>query len=99
MSDEKPPRRRRRGRRYLKFTREGRVFLLVTLGVGTGAVNTGNNLLYLVLGLAVERARGLVEHEDGRGAVDGTCDRNTLGFASGEAVTAVAEQRIHAIRE
>ena len=51
MSDEKPPRRRRRGRRYLKFTREGRVFLLVTLGVGAGAVNTGNNLLYLVLGL------------------------------------------------
>jgi len=27
------------------------VFLLVTLGVGVAAVNTGNNLLYLVLGL------------------------------------------------
>lgn len=34
-----------------RFTREGRVFVLVTLGVGIGAVNTGNNLLYLVLGL------------------------------------------------
>lgn len=33
------------------FTREGRVFLFVTVGVGLGAVNTGNNLLYLVLGL------------------------------------------------
>jgi uncharacterized protein (DUF58 family) len=35
----------------LRFTREGRVFVLVTLGVGAAAVNTGNNLLYLVLGL------------------------------------------------
>lgn len=33
------------------MTREGRVFILVTLGVGAAAVNTGNNLLYLVLGL------------------------------------------------
>lgn len=33
------------------FTREGRVYVLVTIGVGLGAVNTGNNLLYLVLGL------------------------------------------------
>ncbi|UJR86506.1 DUF58 domain-containing protein [Sandaracinus amylolyticus] len=41
----------RRARRGLRFTREGRVFVLTTLGVGAGAVNTGNNLLYLVLGL------------------------------------------------
>lgn len=33
------------------FTREGRVFVFVLLGIGVGAVNTGNNLLYLVLGL------------------------------------------------
>lgn len=39
------------GARQLRFTREGRVFVLVTLGVGAAAVNTGNNLLYLVLGL------------------------------------------------
>ena len=42
---------RRVARRGLRFTREGRVFVLVTLGVGAAAVNTGNNLLYLVLGL------------------------------------------------
>lgn len=42
------PRDRGRG---LRFTREGRVFVLVTLGVGAAAVNSGNNLLYLVLGL------------------------------------------------
>jgi uncharacterized protein (DUF58 family) len=43
--------RRRRLNRGLRFTREGRFFVLVTLGVGAAAVNTGNNLLYLVLGL------------------------------------------------
>lgn len=41
----------RRSARQLRFTREGRVFVLVALGVGAAAVNTGNNLLYLVLGL------------------------------------------------
>ncbi len=41
----------RRYARQLRFTREGRVFVLVTLGVGAAAVNTGNNLLYLVLGM------------------------------------------------
>ena len=29
----------------------GRTYLVVTFGVGLGALNTGNNLLYLVLGL------------------------------------------------
>ena len=29
----------------------GRTFLVVTVGVGLGALNTGNNLLYLVLGM------------------------------------------------
>ncbi|MFO8072381.1 MAG: DUF58 domain-containing protein [Polyangia bacterium] len=37
--------------RRLSFTREGRVYVIVTLGVGIAAVNTGNNLLFLVLGL------------------------------------------------
>ena len=37
--------------RRLKFTREGRVFVLATVGIGAAAVNTGNNLLYLILGL------------------------------------------------
>lgn len=38
-------------RRGLRVTTEGAIFLLMTLGVGMAAVNTGNNLLYLVLGL------------------------------------------------
>jgi len=44
-----PPwsRPRRRGR----TTREGWAFVFVTIGVGVAAVNTGNNLLYLMLGL------------------------------------------------
>ena len=42
---------RRRSRRKFRLTREGRAFLFVTIGVGLAAVNTANNLLYLVLGL------------------------------------------------
>ena len=42
--------RRLRPRRRLRLTREGRVFLALTLGIGLAAINTGNNLLYLVLG-------------------------------------------------
>ena len=37
-------------RRHLRFTREGRVFVLVTFGLGFAAVNTGTNLMYLVFG-------------------------------------------------
>ncbi|MEM7139362.1 MAG: DUF58 domain-containing protein [Myxococcota bacterium] len=43
--------RRRRSKRKFRLTREGRAFLFVTVGVGLAAVNTANNLLYLVLGL------------------------------------------------
>jgi transglutaminase-like putative cysteine protease/uncharacterized protein (DUF58 family) len=43
----------RRGRlrppRRLSVTREGKWFLALTFGVGLAAVNTGNNLLYIVL--------------------------------------------------
>lgn len=35
----------------VRFTREGKAFLLFTVGVGLAAVNTGNNLLYLMLSL------------------------------------------------
>jgi uncharacterized protein (DUF58 family) len=35
----------------LKFTREGKFFVGITLGVGFAAINTGNNLLYLLLGM------------------------------------------------
>jgi uncharacterized protein (DUF58 family) len=37
--------------RTLKTTRTGRTYVVLTLGVGFGALNTGNNLLYLLLGL------------------------------------------------
>ncbi len=36
--------------RTLKTTRVGRTYLVITVGIGLGALNTGNNLLYLVLG-------------------------------------------------
>jgi uncharacterized protein (DUF58 family) len=44
-------RRRMRPPRRLKFTREGKFFVGITLGVGFAAVNTANNLLYLLLGM------------------------------------------------
>jgi len=40
----KPPRR-------LRVTSEGKWFLLVTVGVGAAAINTGNNMLYLALSM------------------------------------------------
>ncbi len=43
-SQYRPPRR-------LKFTREGKFFVGITLGVGFAAINTANNLLYLLLGM------------------------------------------------
>ena len=42
----RPPRR-------LKFTREGRYFFFIALAIGFAAVNTGNNLLYLLLGMTL----------------------------------------------
>ncbi len=37
--------------RRLKLTREGRYYIAVTFIIGFAAINTGNNLLYLLLGL------------------------------------------------
>jgi uncharacterized protein (DUF58 family) len=37
-------------RRHLRTTREGKAFIMVTVGVGFAAFNTGNNLLFLILG-------------------------------------------------
>lgn len=37
-------------RRHLRATREGKVFVFVTIGLGFAAVNTGTNLMYLVFG-------------------------------------------------
>ncbi len=44
LSKFRPPRK-------LKLTREGKYFIGVTFGVGFAAINTGNNLLYLLLGM------------------------------------------------
>ena len=49
--------RRRRRRKTqglparLKFTREGKSVVAIALGVGIAAINTGNNMLYLFLGM------------------------------------------------
>jgi len=42
--------RRFRSPRRLSFTREGRIIVILAVGVGFAAINTGNNLLYLLLG-------------------------------------------------
>ncbi|HET9624833.1 MAG TPA: DUF58 domain-containing protein [Kofleriaceae bacterium] len=42
--------RRWRPPRRLSFTREGRIIVVLAVGVGFAAINTGNNLLYLLLG-------------------------------------------------
>ncbi len=39
--------------RKLSFTREGKVVVLVSIGLGVAAVNTGNNLIYLVFSLSL----------------------------------------------
>jgi uncharacterized protein (DUF58 family) len=38
-------------KRPFKLTRPGWVFILYSIGVGAGAINTGNNLLYIVFGI------------------------------------------------
>jgi uncharacterized protein (DUF58 family) len=43
-------RRRFRPPRRLSFTREGKIIVVLSVGVGFAAINTGNNLLYLLLG-------------------------------------------------
>lgn len=40
-----------RANRKLTFTRDGKYFVALTLGIGFAAINTGNNLLYLILGM------------------------------------------------
>jgi uncharacterized protein (DUF58 family) len=42
--------RRWRPPRRLSFTREGKILTFLSVGVGFAAINTGNNLLYLLLG-------------------------------------------------
>jgi transglutaminase-like putative cysteine protease/uncharacterized protein (DUF58 family) len=82
--------RRFRLPRHLRVPFAGRAFLLVTLGVGVAAVNTGNNLLYLALSLNLSLIllSGILS--------EGTLRRVTLkvrlaseAFAGGEAFLAV----------
>ncbi len=51
-----------RTRRTLQLTREGKYFVAITIGIGLAAINTGNNLLYLLLGwlLSVIVASGIM---------------------------------------
>ena len=55
--------------RTLRITRAGRTHLVLTMGIGLGALNTGNNLLYLVLGvqLATIVASGILSEACLRG--------------------------------
>jgi uncharacterized protein (DUF58 family) len=39
--------------RKISFSREGKVFVLISLGLGFAAINTGNNLIYLVFSLSL----------------------------------------------
>lgn len=54
--------KRLRAPRQLSLTRAGKFFLLITLAVGFGAINTGNNLLFLLFGmlLALILASGIL---------------------------------------
>ena len=58
----KPPRR-------LRFTRFGTYVVLITLGIGLGAMNTGNNLVYLVFGMMLGfiAASGVLSEQSLRG--------------------------------
>lgn len=58
----RPPRR-------LRFTREGKFFFGIALGIGFAAINTGNNLLYLLLGwvLSLILASGVMSEQVLRG--------------------------------
>lgn len=76
-------RKLRRGPR-LRFTREGRLYVAISIGIGLAAVNTGNNLLYLLLGW-------LLSLIVASGALSNLCLR-------GLAVTRRVPPRIHAHR-
>jgi uncharacterized protein (DUF58 family) len=45
-----PPKRRDKPWQRFRTTREGKAFIFVTAGVGLAAINTGNNLLFLIFG-------------------------------------------------
>jgi uncharacterized protein (DUF58 family) len=50
VSSKQAKRKSKPWRRYFRTTREGKAFIFVTGGVGLAAINTGNNLLFLIFG-------------------------------------------------
>ncbi|MGD8860232.1 MAG: DUF58 domain-containing protein [Myxococcales bacterium] len=50
MAAPVPVEKQKPWKRYFKTTREGKAFIFVTGGVGLAAINTGNNLLFLIFG-------------------------------------------------
>jgi uncharacterized protein (DUF58 family) len=71
LKGSRPPRRRWRLPRRLSFTREGRIVVVLAVAVGFAAINTGNNLLYLLLGwlLSFIIASGVLSEATLRGLV------------------------------
>ncbi len=57
------------GPRTLSLTRDGKYYIAITLGIGLAAINTGNNLLYLLLGwlLSLIVASGILSNTCLRG--------------------------------
>lgn len=51
IAPQSNPGRRWKWPRRLRLTRDGKYFVGITIGVGFAAINTGNNLLYLLLGM------------------------------------------------
>jgi uncharacterized protein (DUF58 family) len=83
--------RRFRLPRRLRVTFEGKAFLLITLGVGIAAVNTGNNLLYLALSvnLSLVIVSGFLSEWALRG-ISLSVRPASEAFAGGEAFLAVS---------
>lgn len=69
-----------RAPRRLRFTRDGKILTGMCLAVGFAAVNTGNNLLYLILGwaLAFIIASGLLSEATLRGVIAAPQQRGPL---------------------
>ncbi len=100
-------RRRLRPPRGLKITSVGRVYLVLTVGIGVAALNTGNNLLYLLLGFLLsvivmsgvlsERAlRGVKVRRilpDGAYALEPFALRYEVSVAAGRAVALKITER------
>lgn len=82
--------------RKLSFTREGKIVFVVSVGLGVAAVNTGNNLLYLVFGisLALIVISGLLSESNLRGlrCSDLPVVRPTAGQPAAAALTVTSRR-------